>query len=180
MLELLVAMGVFMVLGTLALGIYTYTLKAESRAVQTAAIQSEAQLIMEVITKRVRSARVDYQWYDSYDSPGILDTPETKLALRDKNNNLIVFKLLNQSINACVTSNCAVDTDFAAISTASMPVTDLRFFIYPDANPFSMNEPPTESPRVTIVLELSYTVGVRTSKLTIEQTVPQRLGGVLP
>lgn len=174
LLEMVISMGIFIILFTLILAIYSYMLKAEQRTIQISKLQGEAQLLMEIITKKVRNTRLDYD-YVGY-STGIT-YPEDELALLDKVGNLIVFKLKEGSLNVCSQGDCVNDSDFYSIPPQDIFITGLDFFISPLVNPFSLDNPPTEYPRVTIVMNLQNTQGVSVRNLAIQQTIPQRLGG---
>lgn len=175
LLEMVIAMGIFIVLFTLTLGIYSYSLKAEQRSMQLAKLQKEAQLIMEVIAKKIRTSRVDYDFYGGT----IPDTEEytEELALRDRNGDLVVFKLKGESIGICGFGACISDDEYSAIPADEVTVTTLKFFISPLISPFSLDEPPTQYPKITIIMNLRLATVRNSRDLLIEQTIPQRLGG---
>lgn len=177
LLEMTIALGIFVVLITLTLGIYSSSLKAERRTVQISKLQQEAQLIMEIIAKEIRSSKVDYAFY-----PGSVVDPvngQSQLALLDKSGHETVFRFnsSNDALEVC-TQNCAGSGVFTAIPPQDVVIQDLTFFITPAANPFSLDAPPAEFPKVTMVMTLSITHGVITQDLLIQQTIPQRLGGI--
>lgn len=177
LLEMTVALGVFVILFTLTLGIYSYSLKAEQRSVQISKLQKEAQLIMEILAKEIRSSQIDYGYY-----PGSsVDTTngEIDLALLDKSGNQTVFRFnaVDQALEVC-TLDCNALGIFTAIPPQDVVIQDLIFYIAPETSPFSPNQPPTEFPKVTTVMTLRNTVGVISEDLLIQQTIPQRLGGL--
>jgi len=173
LLEMTIALGIFVVLFTSTLGIYTYSIKAEQRTIQISKLQKEAQFIMEIIAKKIRSGKLDYAFYVTPINPAGVST----LALLDSSGNPTVFKFESQNIKVCTTS-CALGSNFFDIPPADVVVASLKFFIEPVANPFTtINEPPTEFPKVTIVIDLENTRYGHTRHLVVQQTVPQRLAG---
>ncbi len=176
LLEMTIALGIFVILFTLTLGIYSYSLKAEQRSIQISKLQSEAQLIMEMLAKEIRSSQIDYTYY-----PGeTIDTVngETDLALLDKSANQTVFRfnLANQALEVCI-QDCSISGIFTAIPPQDVIIQNLVFFITPATSPFSLDSPPTEFPKITTVINLRNITGIITEDLLIQQTIPQRLGG---
>lgn len=174
LLEMTIALGIFVILITSTLGIYSYSIKAEQRTIQISKLQKEAQLIMEIIAKKIRSNRVDYTYYGgSVDGAG----GETVLALLDKSNQQTVFRLHNNSIEVCI-EDCGLEENFNALPASDVIVDDLKFFISPARNPFSLDAPPVEFPKVTAVITLKNTRAGVTRNLFVQQTLPQRLPGI--
>ena len=170
LLEMTIALGIFVVLFTLTLGVYSYALKAEQRTIQISKLQREAQFIMEIIAKKVRSGRLDY-------TNPINPDGTSPLALFDSSGNPTVFKFADQNIKVCI-SACDSDANFFAIPPTDVVISDLKFFIDPLTNPFvSINEPPASFPKVTVVLDLANTRAGITRHLIVQQTMPQRLSG---
>jgi type II secretory pathway pseudopilin PulG len=175
LLEMIIALGIFIILFSLSLGIYSYSLKAEQRTIQISKLQKEAQLIMEVLAKQIRSSKIDYSYYG-----GSVDTlnGESELALLDINNNQTVFRFnsANHSLDVC-SQDCGGAGIFTAIPAEQISVNNLVFFISPASNPFSLSAPPTEFPRVTVVINLRNLRGAFVQDLIVQQTIPQRLAG---
>lgn len=175
LLEMVIALGVFIILFSLALGIYSYSIKAEQRTIQVSKLQKEAQLIMEIMTKQIRRCKIDYEYYG-----GSVDTlnGESELALLDRNNNPVVFSFnsTDQTIEVC-TEDCSGSGIFTPIPSQDIFINSLNFFISPATNPFSLSAPPSELPTVTIVMDLINTRAGSTQNLLVQQTIPQRLGG---
>ncbi len=176
LLEMILALGIFIILFTLTLGIYSYALRAEQKTTQLSRLQKEAQLIMEIVAKKVRNSRIDYAWYS-----GELSSPESSLALLDKSAERTVFKLktdvLGDNFAICSLGDCVSDDDFSIIPASNIVIASLNFYISPLVDPFSLDELPSEYPRVTIVVDLEHTQGGITRNMLVQQTIPQRLGG---
>ena len=170
LLEMTIALGIFVILFTLTLGVYSYALKAEQRTIQISKLQKEAQFIMEIIAKKVRSGRIDYT------NPINLDG-SSPLALYDSSGNPTVFKFEDEKIKVCII-DCSVDDNFFSIPPTDVYVSDLKFFIDPLTNPFiSINEAPESFPKVTVVLDLANNRAGVIRHLIVQQTIPQRLSG---
>ncbi len=176
LLEMTIALGIFVILFTLTLGVYSYALKAEQRTIQISKLQREAQFIMEIIAKKVRSGRIDYAYTDPINSDGT-----SPLALFDSSGSPTVFKFENEagnkSFKVCI-ADCDSPDNFFSIPPTDVIVSDLKFFVDPLTNPFiNINEPPASFPKVTVVLDLSNTRAGVTRHLVVQQTMPQRLAG---
>ncbi|HOZ36723.1 MAG TPA: prepilin-type N-terminal cleavage/methylation domain-containing protein [bacterium] len=173
LLEMTIALGIFIILFTLILGIYSYAIRAEQRTIQISKLQREAQFVMEIIAKKIRSGKVDYSYY----SNAIESTGENELALLDASGNQTVFRFSGQDLSVCI-SNCSFPENFYIIPPTDVLVSNLMFFIDPVTNPFTtLNAPPEEFPKITVVLDLSNTRAGSTRHLEVQQTVPQRLAG---
>jgi len=158
--ELLVATSIFVIIALASLSIYVATLRASQKSLALTRVQQEAQLIMQVLAKKIRTSHVNYD-YSGYVKPII--NPEDELALTDLAGDTYVFKKTGAS--AAVSVNGAADKN---ISADNVIVTDLKFFINPTANPFITY--------VTVILTLSSIKASQSATLTIQQTVPQRSG----
>ncbi|NMC51608.1 prepilin-type N-terminal cleavage/methylation domain-containing protein [Candidatus Kuenenbacteria bacterium] len=173
LLEMTIALGIFVVLFTMTLGIYNYSLQAEQRTIQISKLQKEAQFIMEIVAKKIRSGKVNYSFYNN----NINQEGVTTLALLDSGGNETVFKFEDNNIKVCIT-NCSLSGNFFAIPPADVSVSDLKFYITPASNPFAdINVAPTQFPKVTIILDLKNIRAGQERHLSIQQTIPQRLAG---
>ncbi|NMB48564.1 prepilin-type N-terminal cleavage/methylation domain-containing protein [Candidatus Kuenenbacteria bacterium] len=173
LLEMTIALGIFVILFTLTLGVYSYALKAEQRTIQISKLQREAQFIMEIIAKKIRSGKIDYTYYDN----DIESAGESDLALLDSSGNQTVFRFSEQNISVCIV-NCSFPENFYVIPPTDVFIGSLQFFIDPLTNPFTtLNTPPDKFPKVTIILDLVNTRAGSTRHLEVQQTVPQRLAG---
>jgi len=170
--EALVATGIFAILVLMVLGIYSSILVSSQQTISLTKIQQEAQLIMQVLAKKIRTSRVNYD-YVGYTNP--ITNPETNLALVDLLNDEYVFSLSGGKL--VVSVNGSADKQ---ISSNSVNVDDLKFYFNPTTNPFvSLDNPPDSEPYVTIVLTISSSKGRQSNNLVIQQTIPQRSGGVV-
>ncbi len=180
LLEMTVSMGVFIILFTLTLSIYSATLKAERRTVQLSKLQKEAQLIMEIMAKKIRTGKVDYAFYTP---SGQVDSVngESILALLDEYNNQTVFRYYNNSLEVC-TEDCGTRTlpneaNFNVVPASDVKLNNLLFYIVPNSNPFTSANSNPDFPKVTVVANLENILAGETRNLIVQQTIPQRLAG---
>jgi type II secretory pathway pseudopilin PulG len=172
LMEVVVATGIFVIMVMVTLGIFSSVLKAQQDTVAQTRLEREAQLIMETIVKSIRSSRVDYDEYSSID--GSVPQPTSTLILINSSDQRIRYQLnpTNQTLDV---ENSGVTNP---MTSDSVLVTDLDFFVLPADDPFiNWGEAPDTQPRVTIVLTLYSSQSKETAQATIQQTVPQRGGG---
>ena len=174
LMEVLVATSIFIIMVLAILGIFSSVIKAQSNTLAQTRLEREAQLVMETIVKSVRSSRVDY---DEYVVQGIdLANPATELILINFNDQRISYRFNPLAVPAdpiLYVVNSGIPSEMTSDTVA---VTALNFFISPETNPFVTGVPPATQPRVTIVLSLASTQTGETARATIQQTVPQRGG----
>ncbi len=172
LMEVLVSMSIFVIVSLASLSIYAATLKASQRTTALTRVQQEAQLIMSVLAKKIRTSRVDYSYYPG----GEVSNPAAALALTDASNDNYVFSFDSGNSTLTVSANGG---EAKAIPATYVQITDLKFYINPTTNPFiSLDEPPSSQPYVTLVMTVSSKKGAQTANLTLQQSVPQRSGGV--
>ena len=180
LLEMTVALGVFIVLFTLTLSIYSATLKAESRSIQISRLQKEAQLIMEVLAKKIRTHKINYSFYTPTEQVDTINGEEY-LALLDAQDNPTVFRFADNSLQIC-TENCGtksspITDNYNSIPASDITINSLTFFITPASNPFANPSQAPEYPKTTVVIDLVSSLNGVSRNLTVQQTIPQRLAG---
>lgn len=166
LMEVLVATSLFALVSLASLSIYISTLKASQKSTAFTRIQQEMQIINQVLVKKIRTSRLNYD-YTGYAQP--LINPETELALVDEDGNTFVFKKITNSL--AVSVNGGADK---IIPSTNVKIDDLKFYINPTTNPFSLDTPPTSQPYVTILISVSSRKGAQAADLVVQQTVPQR------
>ena len=170
--ELLIATSIFSVIGLASLGIFTSVLNGQRKALAQSRLQREAQLIMETVTKKIRTSRVDYTEYEVMFGLGnpILN-PVQELILIDQADSRVRFihNQTNESIEL------QIDTGLVNTMTPEdVDITLFNFFIVPTENPFTSGSLPSIQPRVTFVMTIQSGQGKNLSELTVQQTIPQR------
>ena len=170
LMEVLVATSIFAIISLASLSIYTAILKAGQKTTALTRIQKESQFIMQVLAKKIRTSRVNYD-YLGY-NPEVVN-PEQELSLIDNVGDEFVFSLdeINKVLKVSVNSG-----DEKIIPASNVDLDALNFYINPLTNPYSLDSPPNSQPYVTIVMEISSSKGAQNESLIIQQTVPQRSG----
>ena len=165
--EMLVAMGVFLIFSTVALGIYASTIKAQRKTVALSRIQREAQYLMEFIAKQIRTSTVDYAAYG-----GTVTNPATALRLRDQKNQTI---LLNYDGTAKTVTITVAGGPARTLSSNTITVNSMNFYIIPTTSPFpGGGAAPAGQPRVSVVLDLQGALANQSGDIILQQTVPQQ------
>lgn len=181
--EVMVAMSIFIIVALASLTIYAAILRASQRTTAYTRIQQEAQLIMEVLAKKIRTSRLNYEYYatkngipfktgETYNE--VVLANESELALTDLAGVDYLFSLADQALTIKQGTGEPVQ-----ILSSLVSIDSLAFFIEPKRFPFDINLPPETQPRVTLVVTFSSTKGTQTASFTVQQTVPQRSGGIV-
>jgi prepilin-type N-terminal cleavage/methylation domain-containing protein len=195
LMEVMVAMSIFIIVALASLTIYAAILRASQRTTAVTRIQQEAQLIMEVLAKKIRTSRVNYQYYSAIHTDRPMGTqgnynevignpdigdPEPVLALTDSSNTDYLFSVHNNSL--FIQSKGSTDqywTTEKEIPSQLVGIESLNFLIKPLRYPFDINNPPETQPRVTFAITFTASKGTQTASFTVQQTVPQRSGGIV-
>lgn len=173
--EVVVATGIFGVVTLASLSIYMAALRTSQETLALTRVQREAQFIMEVLAKKIRTSQVNYD-YSGYN--GTVVNPTDNLALIDSVGDDFLFSLNAETNSIQVTVNEGTAREIPA---ANVAVNNLEFFINPTSNPFvSLDNPPTSHPYVTVVMEVHSTQADQEASLIIQQTIPQRSGLIMP
>ncbi|MBU1146493.1 type II secretion system GspH family protein [Patescibacteria group bacterium] len=180
--EMMVVLAIFSVATVVIVDIFMMASKASRRTLAIEKVQSDARYSMEAISKEIKMDMIDYDWGGYV---GGINFPEEELALRDADDNLIVFK---KSADDCPpeTAACLVVSldgglTFASITSKGNNVEDLKFYIDPIVDPFKLNAlnlyDSDNQPRVTIVLTTKGIGGRPEEQQTIylETTVSGRI-----
>lgn len=182
--EMLVVLAVFSVVTVVIVDIFMMASRAQKRTLVVQRIQADARYSMEAMAREIKMDMIDYDFYGGTINPG----PQDVLALRDADDNSIIFK--KNSENCPVgTTNCLVvsldgGTTWASITSKGVNVEDLKFYIYPTKNPFKLirigevyTYEADNQPRVTIVL-VTKGVGGRVEEqqtVYLQSTVSNRI-----
>src|SRR3989344_8895028 len=133
--EMLVAMSVFVIAATAATDLYISASKM-SRAVRSRErLQNEARFAFETISREIRTGTIDYQAYG-----GPVSVPINTLNLLDRDGNREVFRVATQT-SECASNGfpCLLICDSAtcsALTTGKIIWDDVRFYVSPQNDPF--------------------------------------------
>jgi len=180
--EMMVVLAIFSVATVVIVDIFMTSSRAQRRTLAVQKIYSDARYSMEAVAREIKMDSIDYDW-SGY--AGGITVPEDALALRDADDNSIIFK--NDSENCPEgTTNCLAvsldgGTSWASITSKGINVDDLKFYIDPLVDPFKMNASlgydSDHEPRVTIVL-VTHGVGGRPDEqktVNLQTTVSNRI-----
>ncbi len=159
LIEMMVVLAIFSIVTVVIVDIFMMASRAQRRTLAVQRIQSDARYSMEAITREIKMDNIDYNFYGGT----ISSEPQDVLALRDADDNSIIFK---KSTENCPvgTTNCLVvsldgGTTWESITSKGINVLDLKFYIDPSKDPFKLvkiGEAYTyetdNQPRVTVVL----------------------------
>jgi hypothetical protein len=158
--ELLVVMGVFSLTVALTSAIFIQSNRAQRRVLALNAAQADLRFAMEAIVREVRGGQIDYA---SYEGSGGVPVPADALLVKSADGSSLKFyaetspTICPSGISECL----AVEVDGQAQSVTSSGITlqALTFFISPQADPFSIDEPSglykaDAQPLVTIAMKV--------------------------
>jgi hypothetical protein len=113
-------------------------------------------------------------------TPVIDENGVATLALTDLSNNNYLFSVAGDSLT--IQTKAAGENIYGTaipLPSELVKINSLVFFIQPLAFPFDINLAPATQPRVTMVITFSATKGTQSASFTVQQTVPQRSGGIV-
>jgi prepilin-type N-terminal cleavage/methylation domain-containing protein len=180
--EMLVVLALFSITTTVIVDIFMTATRAQRKTLAAQKIQSDARFSMEAMAREARMDMIDYAYYGGT----ISEIPTTVLALRDQDDNQIIFKKSNENcptgIDQCLVVSIDGGNSWASITSGGIKVTSLNFYIAPTVDPFLLD---TESgtyasdisPRVTITLTVEG-VGTRPEEqkvISLQTTVSSRI-----
>ena len=161
--EMLVASAIFIIIVTIVTSIFAIGVGSQRKITREVNIQQEAQMIMEIMSKKIRKSLIDYDYsYTADGDDGIIDS-EIELVLKDPK---IIYRLNNKVLEQSIDGG----NTWYPITMTKVEIKDLDFYIYPSEDPFNPENPQNIQPRVTIVMKI--TSGEK--EMILQQTVPQR------
>lgn len=135
--EIVVALGIFGIAATVALGIYVQANKAQKKVSNSQKVSTEIRFVMEVISKEIRLGTVDYSFYPKQSPTSV----QSILALRDSTGLAKCFKRIDVGNRGVVQAYIGVNTsdscqpasgNWVDISSSNISVQTLNFFIFPN------------------------------------------------
>ncbi len=181
LIEMLVVLAIFSVATVVIVDIFMMASRAQKRTLVIQKIQSDARYSVEAIAREARMDMIDYNYYG-----GTVVSPTEVLALRDQDDNQIIFKKSSENCpsgtDQCLVVSIDGGASWASITSKGVRVISLDFYIAPAVDPFKLNlENGTydsdDQPRVTAILSTEG-VGVRPEEQTtvnLQTTVSSRV-----
>jgi prepilin-type N-terminal cleavage/methylation domain-containing protein len=157
LLEMLVVSAIFVMALTSMVSIFVQTNRAQKSLANSEKLQADTRYVVELVTREVRNNRIDYDFYDGSSGKDLDDQPVNYLALRDGDDEQIIFHYDNNNMKICrdisVAINCANDNYFD-ITPDDISVISMKFLISPNINPFSVYAAgrPDLQPLITLAL----------------------------
>ncbi len=156
--EMIVAVGLFAITSVFIAQLFAISGKAQKRSGSQQKVQADARVMMNQISDRIRTSKIDYAFYG-----GSISFPETVLALEEQNGQRVIIRVSSSTFASTVCPDEAstpcleISEDggstYQAMSSKNFIVSGVQFYISPSTDP----EPqagPDEQPRVTMVLGL--------------------------
>jgi len=128
--EILVVLGIFAILGTLIVDVFILALHAQRQTSFRQKTLSNLRYVMEVMTKQIRTSEIDYDYYG-----GLLELKENTLALVDQSGKKVRFWLTGGGIKLLIDQN-GVTEESLLTNFEEIKVVRLYFYVNPLTNPF--------------------------------------------
>lgn len=175
LMEMIVATALFLTVITVSIGIFLSVTKANNKINAMQKVENEIRYILEKISKEVRLGTIYYDYYDIVYS-GNFENPAPILALSDNANNISYFMLNgDNSSPGIVQMSLDGGSNWSDLSTDSVIVDSLDFYLLPDSNSFSQNSINIKQPMVTLFLEAHYDRGSSfDGQIKIQTTISSR------
>ena len=151
--ELLVAMSLFLVLVAVATGTFIQTLRTQRIITELTAANDNATQVIEQMSREIRTGF------------SFVDSTDTTLKFVNYRNEQVSYKLVGGSISRCV-GGCQSDTDFLPITAPEVKVERLKFTN--SGIDLTDNFPP----RITVTLSI---LGPKDVKVNLQTTVSSRV-----
>jgi len=162
LLEMLVVSAIFVMAMTAMVTIFVQTNRVQKRLANSEKLQADTRYVVELMAREIRNNRIDYSFYindpDGVDNGfNLSKQPVDYLALRDIDNNQIIFHFVNvisPPSNKIEIKRTSINKDWHNITPDDISVTAMSLFLSPNSDPFDITDltPPDEQPLVTIAL----------------------------
>ncbi|MFH0857022.1 MAG: prepilin-type N-terminal cleavage/methylation domain-containing protein [bacterium] len=206
LMELIVVLGVFTTSALIITEIFIISNKSQRKILEYQRLQSDASYTAEVIARAVRLGSIDYESYED-----AVNNPADKLFITDAAGRKIVFKkaadqdggCVNDESSPCLISGFDMNGDSiiaadeeAAITPKGIKIDDLKFFIFPAADPYfnktcerdedcaagkkqcdlvtNLCAVENHQPIVTIVFSVTQASGIEPITITLQTSVSSR------
>ena len=156
LIEMLVATALFLTVITASIGIFLSTIMANSKINAMQKVENEVRYIMEIISKEIRLGTIYYDYYEEVYGESFKN-PVPIIALRDNADNISYFALNGDAMSSGIVQMSLNDGDtWSDLSTDSIIVDSLDFYLLPDSNPFVQDAEIIKQPMVILYLQAHY------------------------
>lgn len=147
LIEMLVVITVFSITVVAVCDLFMLNLKYQRRVAETQKLENNIRYVSETIIRAMRQGMIDYAYYSTLAID--LKKRTSVLALRDKDNNQIVWRYASNGVEYCMVpadsdddQKCAdplpSEGDWTRMEGNSLFVEDFAFYISPDQSPFAL------------------------------------------
>ncbi len=158
--EIIVAMAVFVTALIAVSAIFTYANRSQRTTLAVSETGSDARFALEVIAQQVRRGSIDYA--STPYGGTIAANPQDVLVLRDSSGNQVWFRR-NASGGRGIVEMSEDGVTWVDLTPPTVSVDVLKFYLSPATDPFAANPATNQQPLVTIVMASSSTaVGTET------------------
>lgn len=166
LIEAVVSSAVFAFVVVSMLGVYTSTLRLDSRTRADRAVQENTRFIMEYLARLIRNGSVNYASYPG----GNANNTATNLWVLNQANELehIYLEGTDLKLEKSAITN---------LNSSGVKVTGLQFLASPSLNPLTSAKLANRQPSITVILELTSNYGEKIgdiSKINIQSTFSSR------
>ncbi len=145
LIEMLVAMTIFMAFVGVLISSYTSIVRAQREANEYRVMYSEARQVFETITSELRDGMVDYGYYrgTSFDKESLIlvskDASRKTEILFDSGSNSVKVKrgVIPPNVKPCVNVPYNFE-DEVSLNSADVKVTKFRIYVSPTADPYDL------------------------------------------
>jgi len=175
LIEMIVATALFLTVSTVSIGIFLSVTKANTKINAMQKVENEIRYIIEMISKEARLGTIYYDYYDIVYS-GSFENPASILALTDNADNISYFMLDGDGSSAGIVQMSLDDgSTWSDLSTDSVFVDSLDFYLLPNSDPFAQDATIIKQPMVILFLEAHYNRGDSSDgQIRIQTTIGSR------
>ena len=154
LLEMLVVVSLFVLLGSVILDVFVLSLGAQRQASGRQSALNGLRFVAQTITTQIRTSDIDYERYASRSNPAGVQFPDQELLLIGSDGNYYRYFSQNDSLWVEISGSCQTDTvcSFGGgtcagpglcggltsplVNSQALRVVQLQFYITPQVSPF--------------------------------------------
>ena len=174
--EILVAISVFIIVTMIVSAVFVNTSNLQRHLSSIQRLQNEGRFILEKISKEARVRELDYQQLTVLNPNNPQAITDSLVFKRDENDAILKIKKSGDNLIFFIEDPQGAVTA-GVINASDVTIEDVKFFVSPSTDPFTLGSAANEQPRVTILLKIkNRNVAERYLKhLTIETTISSKV-----
>lgn len=174
LIEIIVALGIFVIVVTLVTEIFTIIMSQQRRAYNIQQIHSDLRYTVEKIAQFIRLSTIDY---NICNQSGYCEGED--IYLRDQNLQYIGIKKENDQIKICESSESCIlpDAEWEALTSPDYKIVRFNIYYKPTSDPFGTPPSSNYQPRITLVIEadLPQKKLIERERITLQTTITSRV-----